>query len=307
MALILLLRKFRICTIRRLADNNWFIRKIIMFGFIKNSLLQLIMHSGTVQAVNFAHSISGCHRIIILAYHRINDNTCDNMTVCCSEFDRQIKFIADNYPVLSLGEVLACLQQRRRLARPSVVVTFDDGYRDVLINAIPVLKKYNLPATFFVNTEFVGSDKQFYHDLRFGINFDKLNWDELKYMNTMGFEIGSHGVGHHRLTSLSDEQVLKEMAESKRILVEKKIAKRLFFAPPFGRREDDSSKARAFAKKAGYECYLTAYGGYNSFNSDPFSLKRVVIGPGMNFLAFRACLQGIAIKKPYFIAKIKNA
>ena len=73
-------------------------------------------------------------------------------------FLEQIRYIKNHYKVISLEDYIESIELEK-CHTYSVVLTFDDCYRNLLLNAIPVLKKYNLPATIFVNSMFVGNKK----------------------------------------------------------------------------------------------------------------------------------------------------
>ena len=71
-------------------------------------------------------------------------------------FKEQVKYIKKHYSVISLIDFIKSLKSGTLLSH-SVVLTFDDCYRNLLLNAIPILIKYKLPSTIFVNSSFVGN------------------------------------------------------------------------------------------------------------------------------------------------------
>ena len=71
------------------------------------------------------------------------------------EFERQVKFFATRRSPVSLGRLVQALEEGRDLPPRSVVVTLDDGYRDHLTVAAPILAKHRIPATFFLPTGYV--------------------------------------------------------------------------------------------------------------------------------------------------------
>lgn len=80
-----------------------------------------------------------------------------------------------------------------------VCLNFDDGYHDVYQNALPILDKYGIKATCFVNSGTVG-------------NPVTMNWDELSELkNTYGWEVGAHGYSHPNLSELSLEEAEAEI------------------------------------------------------------------------------------------------
>jgi peptidoglycan/xylan/chitin deacetylase (PgdA/CDA1 family) len=74
-----------------------------------------------------------------------------------AEFEQQIEFLASQYSILHLREVIERFNQHKPLPRNAAVLTFDDGFRNVLTTAYPVLERHRLPATVFLVTGLIGS------------------------------------------------------------------------------------------------------------------------------------------------------
>lgn len=94
--------------------------------------------------------------IIILLYHRCANMTSDPqlLGVTPEHFEDHIKWITENYKVLRFDE------EWQKVTEPSVVITFDDGYEDNYLNAVPILEKYHCPATIFVTTGRLDTDME---------------------------------------------------------------------------------------------------------------------------------------------------
>jgi peptidoglycan/xylan/chitin deacetylase (PgdA/CDA1 family) len=107
----------------------------------------------------------GNNPVPVLLYHRVADLKRDpqQIAVSTANFAAHMQLIRRKYNVLSLYELLDGLS-RHKLPRNTVVITFDDGYADNLINALPVLEKYKIPATMFITSGMVGQDKEFWWD-----------------------------------------------------------------------------------------------------------------------------------------------
>jgi peptidoglycan/xylan/chitin deacetylase (PgdA/CDA1 family) len=96
-------------------------------------------------------------RVIILAYHTIETPRflTDALGIQFSKLDfiKQISHIRKHHPVIDLDTLLKGLDGQIELPRNAVVITFDDGYKDVQQIALPILNKYDMPATLFITTD----------------------------------------------------------------------------------------------------------------------------------------------------------
>ncbi|MGC3976653.1 MAG: polysaccharide deacetylase family protein [Nitrospira sp.] len=111
-------------------------------------------------------------KVVMLMYHRVlarkevsRQSVQPGMYVLDNVFAQQISFLKDNFTLLSLQQLLDLWQSGTWNARARYcVVTFDDGWLDNYRYAYPVLKKYGIPATIFLPTDYVGSDRWFWPD-----------------------------------------------------------------------------------------------------------------------------------------------
>lgn len=101
----------------------------------------------------------------VLMYHRVAKEPCDayGIVVSPENFEEQMAYIAGKFPAVRTEGDWSHIQE------PSVAVTFDDGYADNFHNALPVLEKYGIPATFFVSTEHLGTNELFWWDILEGL------------------------------------------------------------------------------------------------------------------------------------------
>ena len=112
----------------------------------------------------------GSRRLTVLAYHRIARTTdpgftgyAGNASADPDEFSEQIGWVKEHYNPVTLGEVADAVAGGSLPPRP-LLVTFDDGYRDNLTTALPVLKRHGVPATVFLATDHIGTDRPFWWD-----------------------------------------------------------------------------------------------------------------------------------------------
>ena len=98
--------------------------------------------------------------VIVLLYHRVTTLACDPelIAVAPGHFRAQMRHLKENYPLVRFEEDWS------RSPRPAVVVTFDDGYADNVLEALPILEELGVPATFFVSSGTIGSAREFWWD-----------------------------------------------------------------------------------------------------------------------------------------------
>ncbi len=99
---------------------------------------------------------------VVLMYHRVADLTLDHyhLAVSPARFEQQIAALTKVRKVVPLEQLLDTPEGGEALA----AITFDDGYRDVVTNALPVLERHACPATLFLSTAMVGSAREFWWD-----------------------------------------------------------------------------------------------------------------------------------------------
>lgn len=109
------------------------------------------------------------NKFVILLYHGVTRAThrgienCSRKHLPVDEFARQMEYLAANHTVLRLSELLA-LSRNGGLPPRTVAVTFDDGFENNYSVAVPVLQHYGIPATFFLATGFIDTDRTFWVD-----------------------------------------------------------------------------------------------------------------------------------------------
>lgn len=112
------------------------------------------------QIVEYRKNYPLTNDICILLYHRVANLAIDTWRLATKPhiFEEHIKFLKKHYPIIRFDD------DWQEVKRPSVVLTFDDGYADIFEYALPILEKYNVPATIFVSTELIDSRREFWWD-----------------------------------------------------------------------------------------------------------------------------------------------
>jgi glycosyltransferase involved in cell wall biosynthesis/peptidoglycan/xylan/chitin deacetylase (PgdA/CDA1 family) len=265
----------------------------------KNAVMFVYLYSGFVQLRDAVLSALGRSRVVVVYYHRIGRP--DVLTKPPDEFARDLEFYKSHYQCLSLSELCRRLRSGDRFNRRSVVITFDDGYRDNFTGAVPVLRAAGLTATFFVATGFIGTSKEFPHDQRSTLasrppaipSRPKLDWDDLRAMEAEGFEVGSHTINHTNLGAAALPELEVEVRGSLDTLNKELGAKPRPFSFPWGKPSDISAAAINAVERAGYYSASSAYGGTNTYGASPLEVRRIDAGNGnIGRLAFRAKVAG---------------
>jgi len=244
-----------------------------------------------------ATSASGAPRtqhdagIPVLIYHEIaTDGRQPGETVISLDrFEEQMRYLAsEGYQTLSMDELLAVMQRRRPMPRKAVVLTFDDGWKNVL-NAVPILQRQRMKASFWIIT---GA----------GIGDDNLEWSDIERLagNPL-FQVESHTVSHPwdahdnlvswmtgKIAGKDAASVRAELANSKATL-EARIGRPVdYLAWPVGWYTEEMVR---LARDVGYRAVLTAEDGANSPGDDVFHIKRVFVDGACDMASFRRLLR----------------
>jgi len=94
-------------------------------------------------------------------YHSVANFNSDPWTL--AKFEEQLDVLSKYYKPISLIDLRKYLD-KGKLPKSSVVITFDDGYANNLYNAKPILEKYDIPATVFITTGYIGQNEEYWWD-----------------------------------------------------------------------------------------------------------------------------------------------
>ena len=231
----------------------------------------------------------------VLTYHKVNDLWPNPITVPTRTFAQQMSLLPElGYQPVSLEAVRDHYLAGAPLPRGAVLITFDDGYRDNLVNAAPVLLRHGYPAVIFVPIGFLEDDTPLPHEVALrglGVRNGTIRWGDLVGLEASGIRIESHGVSHTRLSELDDEEVTRELVVSKRRLEEWLGREVEAFAYIKGTSADFGPQHPGLVEEAGYKLAFTAIFGANSPQSDRFQLRRYSIEP-FSARSFELVLRG---------------
>ncbi len=214
---------------------------------------------------------------VVVAFHRVNNTTVgDGLTCGVETFEKYCRFFAKYFHVVSLRHLVEKIESGLPL-RNELIITFDDGYRDNYEYAAPVLKGMGLPATFFVVSQFVGTELVPWWDGNRRVPQSWMTWDQVRSLYHEGFEIGAHSRTHVDLGEVCGEKAKEEILGSRLELEEKLSAPVDLFAYPYGRKNQIAEENREIVKAAGFRCCCSCFGGVNRLGTDPFHLRRIPI------------------------------
>jgi peptidoglycan/xylan/chitin deacetylase (PgdA/CDA1 family) len=214
----------------------------------------------------------------VLLFHRVTDDIPeDGLTVSKQRFRAIVRNLRRLYRPMSLTGLLDHMEHGQIWPARTVVVTFDDGYRDNYEHAAPILAESAVPATFFVTADAIGSECVMSWDEQLRGRVPWMNWSQVRELRAQGFEIGSHTLMHSDLGKVRAPRAWEEISTSKTRLEDALGAGVSLFAYPFGGRKNISEENRDLVRRAAYRCCCSAYGGFVTLGSDPFNLQRIPV------------------------------
>jgi peptidoglycan/xylan/chitin deacetylase (PgdA/CDA1 family) len=224
----------------------------------------------------------------IFVYHSVSDSPTNAFAVTTEDFDRQIGYLTEHYSVRSVDAIVALLASGQPVPPRTVAVTIDDGFKDAFTHAFPVLRRYDVPATIFLPTAFIGtqgaSDKLPLSDF--------MSWDEVREMTRHGVSFGSHTVDHPSLASLSHREAQHQIERSKARLEDELGTEVTGFSYPYGTARDFGTDVAELVKAAGYSWAVSGINGVNNPNTDRFALRRTKVELNDGMQVFRKALKG---------------
>lgn len=208
----------------------------------------------------------------IIMYHQVlpNPDQGYRLAVSTQTFNRQMRFLKKhNFNVLPLEDLIRLIKEKKEIPSRTVVITFDDGYRDNYIYAFPVLKKYGLPAAIFLIVNEVGRVNSL------GVP-DRVSWQEIREMYDSGvITFGSHALGPEPLINIHSEEELKSQIFNSKSKLEKETGKKInIFSYPEGL---FNTQIKQLVIDAGYIGAVATNPGKHSSSGDVFALKRIRI------------------------------
>ena len=207
---------------------------------------------------------------VLLQYHRFGEKQYPSTDVSMELFTKQIEYLVQhNYNIFPLSKIVQYLQEKKPLPEKTVAITIDDAYKSVYTNAYPLLKKYHIPFTVFVNSlPVIHKSKNF------------MSWDEMLEMGKSGAEFANHTYSHQFLVRIDEKKALQEIMRCQTTL-EKKLGKYVLTKPkmlayPFGEYDE---RLMDMIRDMGY-IGIAQNSGPVSYKSDLAALTRFPMSGG---------------------------
>jgi peptidoglycan/xylan/chitin deacetylase (PgdA/CDA1 family) len=200
-----------------------------------------------------------------------------SLTVDPTDFAAQMRWLREHgFHSITQSQLFDALERGASLPKKPILITFDDGYRDVFGKAMPVLARLHMHATAYVITSRIsGPDPSF------------LTWGQLAGLERRGFDIGSHTVHHVELPSVAPAIATAELLDSRHALEQHLRHPVQWFAYPAGKYD---AATAALVQRAGYVVAVTTQPGSAQQADAPLELHRYEILDTTGVSGLRAIL-----------------
>lgn len=234
----------------------------------------------------------------VLVYHSIADlhPRYDRwrMSVPAGRFAQQMRWLRQwGYAFVSMDDVLEMVKNERPIPPKAVAVTFDDGFRDVLTRAYPILREQGIPATLFVVAGSLDAHTPFpwlEHPEYFGPPLSRAELLGLSRDSLVA--VGSHAWSHRKLSELPLADQEEEIVSSKTTLETLLNRSIRWFAYPYGHYGSFTEETVACLKRLRFTAACANVMGVNRVGDSPWTLKRTRVGWEDGSWRFRLKMDG---------------
>jgi peptidoglycan/xylan/chitin deacetylase (PgdA/CDA1 family) len=229
----------------------------------------------------------------ILMYHKVTENLNDGISISADKLRQQFEFIRrKGYHTLSFEELEDALKTGNSLPKRSLILTFDDAYRDFMVNAVPLLTSFGFKASVFIPVGYMGKTNSWDNGSDLILSAAELN----ALTNKGEIEFGIHSFLHRSYAELDPEGMEKDLGQCMETLSYHNIPFVRVLAYPYGAfpRKDPVRKAamKEIFRKSRLQFALRIGNRINRLPiKDPYELKRIDIKGTDSFFTFKTKLQ----------------
>ncbi len=200
--------------------------------------------------------------IVVLMYHRFNDDKYPSTSISKVLFEEHINFlIEENIKILPLSDLIDYFKMKKKLPERSVFITIDDAFKSFYNHGFPILKKYNLPFSIFVSSDFVSSKS----------NSDYMSWSMLKEISENDGLVLNHSKSHISLLEIKRNELIKEVEDNQEIIEKNLGAQPKIFSYPFG---ESNFNIESLVEMLNYEFAFSQFSAPIQKNDNKFRLPR---------------------------------
>lgn len=207
-------------------------------------------------------TIDSDKEVVCFIYHRFGDSRYPSTNTPVKDFEAHLAYLKkNNFQMLTFSDAIEYLKSDKP-ARKTAVITVDDAYKTFYDRGLPLLKKYNVPATLFINTKTVGGG-------------DYMSWAQLEESMKNKIEIGNHTHSHdfflNQQVATRYNTFKSEIELSQTIINEKLNIKPVVFSYPYG---EFDPKMKDIVKEAGFIASVAQNSGVIYNGGDLFECPR---------------------------------
>src|SRR5262245_1284756 len=215
--------------------------------------------------------------IPILMYHQVSPKplpALQTYTVTPKAFAAQMAWLAlSGYVPITLDNLLEYRNGRAALPSRPIIITFDDGFQNIVEYAVPILQARGFTAVFYLVAGLVGKSSRWILP-ELGIECPLMDWNAARQLERKGFQIGSHTMSHPRLATLDPAACAHELLKSRSLREDRLGHEVRHLSYPFGSFND---RVRSMAAETGYRSACSTQKGLSGPNDDHLALHRIPV------------------------------
>ena len=208
----------------------------------------------------------------ILLYHHVGNPRAGRFSVTLENFRAQMQWLHDNgYQPVSVDAIAAALRGEGTLPAKPVAITFDDGWKNQLNNALPILNEFGFKATFYIVGRWSNSNSPVL-----------MNWREVQALQAQGHWVASYSLSHKTETRLRSAALWQEIVGG-RAMIARAISQTTTYAYPSGA---VNNLVEGLTRKAGYNAAVGVPSNCDQQINGICHMNRIEVRNGYSLAAF---------------------